>query len=191
VEFTAVLPVILMLLLGMLELGLAFDHLITLNYATREGARTGSALVNGGGALGCSSGQSPSAGTVDPLIIAAVERILTSPGAQVDPARVSDIRIYLSTSTGAETSGRVNRWIWDPGAGPVVDGTALDFSPAGGQGFPACMRSYAFPAQSIGVSMRYRYQLQTPLGALFGFFGGAGGGLDITDSTVMAMNPAK
>lgn len=191
VEFSMVLPVILMLLLGMLELGLAFDHVITLSYATREGARTGAALVNGGGTLGCGTGQSPDAAVVDPLIIAAAERVLTSPGAQVDASRISEIRIYLANAAGEETPGRVNVWTWAPGAGPIVDGEPLDFAPSGTPGYLACSRSYSHPAQSIGVAVRYRYALQTPIGAVFGLFGGDGGGIAIADRTVMAMNPAK
>ncbi|MEI7745746.1 MAG: TadE family protein, partial [Chloroflexota bacterium] len=95
VEFALILPAFLIILLGLLEFGLAFDHLISISYATREGARVGAALVNGGGTAGCGSGQSPSASTVDPLIIAAVERVLTSSGSQVNIADVSQIRIYL------------------------------------------------------------------------------------------------
>ncbi len=192
VEFSLVVPVIMMFLLGMLEFGLAFDHLITLSYSTREGARTGAALVNGGGPLGCATGQSPAASTVDANVIAAVERVLVSPGSQVDPAMVSEIRIYRATATGTETPGAVNRWVWDPGNGPLVDGERLDFSLAGTPGYPACTRTYVVPAQSIGVSVRYRYRFTTPLGALFDLFGGGSvAGLDIADRTVMAMNPMK
>jgi Flp pilus assembly protein TadG len=47
VEFTLLLPVFLLMLLGMLEFGLAFNHVMAVEYGTREGARTGSALGNG------------------------------------------------------------------------------------------------------------------------------------------------
>ena len=52
---------------------------MSLVLATREGARVGASLVNGGGALGCGAG-SPREPLVDPQIIASVERGLTSPG---------------------------------------------------------------------------------------------------------------
>ncbi len=48
-EMTMILPVFLLLVLGTLEFGMAFDHNLTLEYASREGVRTGSALANGGG----------------------------------------------------------------------------------------------------------------------------------------------
>jgi hypothetical protein len=191
VEFTMIVPGILMFLMGMLEFGLAFDQVISLSYATREGARTGSALVNGGGSLGCGTGQSPQAATVDPQVIAAVERVVTSPGSQVDPDGISEIRIYLATSTGAETTGSVNVWQRDPGHGPTVAGVPLDFSPVS-EPWAACSRSYAHPAQSIGVAIRYRYAFGTPLGSLFNLFTSGGpAGLDVSDRTVMAMNPAR
>ncbi len=65
VEFAMLVPIFMLLLLGMLEFGFAFDQNLTLEYATREGARVGSALANGGGTLGCGAGQSPNAATVD------------------------------------------------------------------------------------------------------------------------------
>ena len=61
VEFAVLVPMFMLLLMGMLEFGLAFSHHQTLQYATREGARAGAALSNGGGKLGCAFGQSPNA----------------------------------------------------------------------------------------------------------------------------------
>jgi Flp pilus assembly protein TadG len=190
VEFALILPVFLLLLLGILEFGMAFDHLISISYASREGARTGAALVNGGGTLGCSAGQSPNAATVDPQIVAAVERVLASPGSQVALNRVSQIRIYRTTTTGAETTN-VNVWTYTPGAGPVVDGDALDFS-VSTTAWTVCSRTNTLPAPSIGIAIRYRYDFATPLGGILGFFGGgAQTGLDVTDRSVMAMNPTQ
>ena len=44
VEFAMAVPVFLVILLGMVEMGFAFDHALTINYASREGARMGSAI---------------------------------------------------------------------------------------------------------------------------------------------------
>ena len=41
VEFAMIVTVVMLLLLGMLEFGFVFDHHLTLEYATREGARVG------------------------------------------------------------------------------------------------------------------------------------------------------
>lgn len=190
------LPVFLILLLGMLELGLAFTHNLTLEYATREGARVGSALVNGGGTLGCGSGQSPNKNDVDPLIIAAVERVLTSPGSAITLANVTSIRIYKATSTGDE-AGPVNVWTPSAGTGPVPPGGSqpLNFSQSSAT-WLACSRtnSTASPGpDSIGVSLVYTYNFSTGLKSISGMFGGNGVGpsFAMADKTVMSLNPTN
>jgi hypothetical protein len=187
-----VIPVFLLMLLGMLELGFAFDHALTIQYATREGARVGAALSNGGGSLGCNAGQSPNASTVDPLIIAAVNRVLKSPGSRVHVNDVPTIRIYKATSTGAQSGGFVNVWTYSVGAGPLVDGTRLDYV-LSSTGWSACSRFNGNPPDSIGVSLTYTYRFITPLGNMMAFFGGPGSTatLAISDRTVMALNPTE
>lgn len=196
IEFAFILPVFLLLLLGMLELGLAFTHNLTLEYATREGARVGSALVNGGGTLGCGTGQSPNKNDVDPLIIAAVERVLSSPGSAVKLANIPSIRIYKATATGDE-AGPVNVWTQSLGTGPVPPGGSqpLNFSPTS-TGWQACSRtnSTASPGpDSIGVSLVYTYTLTTGLKSISAMFGGGGVGpsFSMADKTVMSLNPTN
>ncbi len=176
------LPIFLLILFGMLEFGFVFSHHLTLEYATREGARLGAALGNGTDDAPC-NGVSPE--PVDWQIMAAVQRVLTSPGSQVPPANIAHIRIYKSTSTGAETPGMVNVWV--PGAGPTVDGERLQFTPSGPTGWSACIRNSGSNPDSIGVSLVYRYDYVTPLGALMGITGPAS--LTIGDRTIMALNP--
>ena len=51
-EFALLLPpLILLLVFGMVEMGTAFSHNMSIASATREGARMGSNLANGGGTL--------------------------------------------------------------------------------------------------------------------------------------------
>jgi TadE-like protein len=189
VETALILPILLLIVLGTLEFGFAFDHNLTLEYATREGARTGSALANGGGPLGCNSlaGQSPNAASVDPAIVAAVERVLTSHGSPVILDNVGEIHIFRADATGNETSD-VNVWTYTPGTGPIVDGTPLDFTPdPSQQGWPACGRdnSGANP-DFLGVSLSYTYHLQTPLGAFVNILN-----IGMHDRTVMQLNPTN
>ena len=106
VELSIVVPLVLLFLLGMLEFGFMFDHTLTLGYGSREAARLGSALVNGGGTLGCGSGQSPNAATVDGRIIAAAQRILAAPDSPIVLSRVSQIRIYQATAAVPRPPGR-------------------------------------------------------------------------------------
>lgn len=196
VEFSFMVPVILVLLLGMLEFGLAFTHNMTLEYATREGARVGSALVNGGGTLGCGAGQSPNKNDVDPLIIAAVERVLTSPGSAIQIANIPSIRIFKATAAGDE-AGPVNVWTQTLGTGPVPPGGTqnLNFSLTSSS-WLACSRtnSTASPGpDSIGVSLVYTYNFTTGLKAISRFFGGGGVGptISMADKTVMSLNPTN
>ena len=188
VEFTLLLPVFLMLLLAMLEFGFVFDHFLTIQYASREGARAGSALANGGGPLGCPNAQSAA---VDPLVIASVTRVLTSPGSRVDVSQVPTIRIFRADANGNQDGSRVNVWDYTPGAGPTVDGRQLDYSESS-VGWAACSRSNALPSDSIGVSLTYTYHFQTALGAVLRFFGGSGwSSITVSDRTVMSLNPTN
>lgn len=196
VEFSLVVPLFLLILVGMMEFGFIFTHDLTLEYATREGARAGAALANGGGTLGCGSGQSPNWQSVDPLVIAAVERVLQSPGSQVVVARVSRIVIYKANpTTGANDQGRQDVWSYSAGAGPVPQGSSehlnfVDASYPNGDSWPACSRSNAAPSiDSIGVSLTYTYDFVTPLASILGFFGGGTPTLTMTDKTVMDLNP--
>lgn len=185
VELALILPVFLMIIIGTLEFGFAFDHNLTVQYATREGARSGSALVNGGGQLGCGAGQSPNAATVDQTIVSAVERVLGSPGSPVDINQVTEVRIFKANAAGGE-AGPINRWVYSVGGGPIVDGRAMDFVPAGSQTWSACSRVNGSNPDSIGISVSYTYTLRTPIRAFFGWVS-----LPISDQTVMQMNPTN
>jgi Flp pilus assembly protein TadG len=202
VEFSMIITVVLLLLLGMMEFGFVFDHHLTLEYATREGARVGSALGNGGGTVGCSAGQSPNAATVDQQIVAALQRVITSPGSAVVPSRIAEIKIYKSGTNGEVTGTSFNTWVYSAtmvagvpvGNGPSVDGRNLFFVPSGATGWNACLRdNNSAGPDSIGVSLTYNYQLVTPLSAAVGFFGPGNGPttIPIGDRTVMALNPGK
>lgn len=188
VEFALVLPIALFLLLIMLEIGLAFSHKLTVGYASREGARTGAALGHGG-TTECSLP------IVDKQIIAATQRILKSPGSDIIMSKVSQIRIYKSTSTGAQSGGAVNVWTYTPGAGPDIDDGSsvdrLDFSQSS-VGWPACGRVNVSTPDSIGVRVVYTYDLVTPLRAIAQLLGGTqASSYAINDETVMALNPTQ
>ena len=188
VEFAIVLPFLLLLILGAIEFGFVFDSRISLQYASREGARVGSQLVNGGGALGCGVGGSPNANPpngVDEQIVEAVNRVITSSGSPLDVSRVTEIRLFLADAAGNEIPGMVNVWLPTPGTGPFVGTQKLDFSQSS-VGWPACSRDYGPPADSIGVGVRYVYQLQTPFLAFTGVTN-----LPMYDITIMAMNPTS
>jgi hypothetical protein len=184
-----ILPIFMVLLSAMLEFGFAFSDRLTLGNATREGARIGSALVTGQ-STSCSGDPAG----VDKTIVASVQHILKSGGSDVDLAHVTSIKIFKATASGGQTSGKVNTWVYTPGAGPDADpGTAvetLDFSPTT-TGWNACSRvNSAGSPDSIGVSIDYSYQLKTPLQALLNLINGTqSSSIRIVFTTVMAMNP--
>lgn len=183
VEFTMVLPVILLLLMGMLELGFAISNSTTIQTATRQGARVGSELVCGGG-TGC-----PNAAMVDPQIIGAVEGALVSQGSPIDVSQIQSIVIfgYTVDSNGVGTlTGQSNTWV--PGTGPTLPGASgpLHFAYSAGN-WNVATRSGSAPAQSIGVRITYKYKFITPLGALVSMFSSSQ--IIMSDQTVMAMEP--
>ena len=181
-----IVPVFLLILLGLLEFGFVFDQQMTLSYATREGARSGAAF-------GAGNTSTMPCADVDKNIIAAVQRVLKGPGSRVTLAPSTQIKLYKATSSGDAAGGAVNTWTYAAGAGPMVDGNALDFRP-GTTNWDACGRrvdgSFANPPNSIGVSIEHTYEMVTPVGTIMGFFGPRGAAtLQISDRTVMALNP--
>lgn len=174
------------LVFGMIEMGYVLSSHMVVTAASREGARMGSNLANGGGDLGCGAGQSPNWTAVDPQIIASVERSLTGSGSLIALADVTQIRIYLADADGNETPGEVNVWTYSAGGGPVVDGDALDFAEASA-GWTACERDNVIPADHLGVSVRYLHRAKGPIGS---FLPGLAT-FTLTDRTVMALNATK
>ncbi len=191
VEFSLVLPVCLLLLMIMLEMGQAFNHKLTVGYASREGARIGAALANGG-ATSCAVADPAG---VDQQIIAAAQRILKSPGSNVVMSDVSQIRIYKATSTGDQSGSLVNVWTYTPGAGPDMDPgpgvDRLDFSQSS-VAWPACGRNNGVNPDSLGVRVNYTYRLTTPLQSVVSMIGGnQSATFAMDDQTIMALNPTN
>lgn len=192
VEFSLILPVFLLLLLIMFEFGLAFSHRLTLGYASREAARTGSALATGG-TTGCAGGADPAG--VDQQLMAALQRVVKSPGSDVRMNDIQQVRIFKANANGGQMGGLVNVWSYAPGSGPDVDPgpgvDRLDFVQSSAA-WPACSRVNNINPDSIGVRIVYRYQLTTPLAGLVGLMGGSQRAeFQLDDQTVMALNPTS
>ena len=199
VEFAIVVPVFLLILVGILEFGFLMNHDLTIQYATREGARAGAALDSGNGTnsacVDASGNPTPlTASDVDPLIIAAVQRVLKSPGSLVNMSNITQVVIYKADASGKDT-GTHNIWSYTPGTGPAVPCQAsppkLDFSQTS-VGWTASGRNNVTP-DHLGISITYNYQFSTPLGAIMNLAahstGPAASGFTITDSTIMALEP--
>ncbi len=193
VEFSLIVPIIILIVISVAELGLAFGNKHTIGYGSREGARVGSALATGK-VPDCLGGLDPA--LVDATLVSAVQRILKSPGSGIDIGNVEEIRIFKADSNGDETAGLVNVWEYTgPGSGPDVDpaegyGT-IDFNLIGSNAWPACARdnTTATP-DSIGVTVVYTYDFVTPLPSVVNSIAGGALSLELTETTVMSLNPS-
>lgn len=166
VEFTLILPAFLMILMGMLEFGSAYDHRTAMAYAVREGARVGATLGKGG--------SSPDA--VDPTILAAVQRGLTDP---ILIENISSIEIFKAGSDGKPMGSAIDKY---DRFGNLI-GTA---------GWPATSRVPGLTGDSIGVRVRYDFHPTTPLGNMLGLFFGSAPPyttIPMVDTTVMHLEP--
>ena len=191
VEFAIILPILMVLLLGLVEFGFIFQNHQGLEYATREGARTASALANGQNGQ---NGQpfATTCSTIDNQVIAAVQRVVTSKGSPVTVANITRIRIYkYDDATQAPDPSFIN--VWTPGVGPTADGgavtasnPALKFKQTGGSWNP-CLRLNGSTPDVVGVDLTYSYQMTTALGALLKWTGA--NVLAMNDATVMVLNP--
>jgi hypothetical protein len=183
VEFTLILPIIMTMTLSIAEFGMAFGTNMSMIEATREGARVGAVLgngVNSYGLTGCSG-----AANVDPQIMLAVQRVVESPGSGITLASIDWVKIYLSDGTGGPSGSNVN--VWNVGSSTACGGTLhLDFA-QGSHPWDPSTRSNVLPAQSIGVSIQYKYKLFTPLSAITGLVGL--NTITMVDSTVMDLEP--
>jgi hypothetical protein len=165
-EFVLILPVFILILMGMLEFGSAFDHKTAMAYAVREGARVGASLGNGGS----------NPGVVDATILAAVQRGLTDP---IRIENISSIEIFKSDAAGQPV-------------GTAIDKYDRNGNPIGAAGWPATARVVGINGDSIGVRVRYDFHPTTPLGSLFGFLFGGNPPyttLLMVDTTVMHLEP--
>jgi hypothetical protein len=166
VEFTLILPVFLIILMGMLEYGSAYDHRNAMAYAVREGARVGASLGKGG--------TDPSA--VDPAIVAAVRRGLTNP---ILIENIVSIEIYKADANGKPTVGKINKFDHDG----VLIGTA---------GWPASTRVTGLSGDTLGIRVVYNFRPTTPLGTLLGLLINGNPPyttIPMTDALVMKLEP--
>ena len=197
VEFALFVPLFLVLLLAMLDFGFALYTNLTLEYASREGARVGAALAAGNSTtLPCAN--------VDDHVIAAVQRVLQSAGLTVpltnngdaSKSTVNWIRIYKATNytdgSGYNVANNYNEWDYSAtGPWDTVDGTALKFV-VGTHNWDACSRTNGTTPDKIGVAISYTYAWQTPIASAFRLISHGASfftNLTILDKTVMDLNP--
>jgi len=110
VEASLVFPILILLVMGTLEIGLAFKDYLTVSYISREGAR-----------LGALAGDDPEA---DCAILEGIGNLATSK----DLDRIAEIQIFKADE-GSGAQGLTNVATYNPGKDPTicnVPSTVLD-----------------------------------------------------------------
>jgi Flp pilus assembly protein TadG len=172
VEFALVLPILATILCAILEFGLAFDADMTLESASREGARVAASLGNDGTQGVCPNATAEAA--VDPAIVRAVQASLQ--GAAVDMTSVQVWIFGSDAAGGANTS--INKYSWVVASSSFVKQSGT---------YTACGRhDGTFGGgiyDSVAVKVLYTYTSRTGLLAIFS------GGLPMSAQAVMPIGP--
>lgn len=177
VEFSLALPVFLMIMLGIIEFGFAFNAVLAINYASRNAALI---AAEGGDAEG-----------TDCLVLRAVESDVASPA---DREQIGRVEVYLSDRNGDRIGSAT---IYERGGS-----TTCEF--AGGttvtvpyqliqDGYPVTDRCNSLAGCAngrtldlVGVRITYTHAWLTPLRE---FVGGHPGGFSFDRSNATRMEP--
>jgi hypothetical protein len=178
VEFSLALPVFMMILLGIVEFGFAFNAVLSVNYASRNAALT---AAEGGDGEG-----------TDCLILRTIERDVTAPA---DPEWISRVDIYLSDKNG-DVIGSPTVYMRGTGS------TTCTYAGGTSVTVPYVLTSDGYPVNDlcntlsgcangrtldvVGVKIAYRHLWLTPLRL---FVGGNPGGFSFDRSNATRMEP--
>jgi Flp pilus assembly protein TadG len=188
VEFALVVPLVMLLLMGILELALAFNAFVGLNRASQLGAHLASTLGNQAGA--------------DCDVLSAIESNVLVPN---DRSRIIEVVIERMPLAGNEAyPGQKQRYTRSTSLSTnctLTNGTttSVPYSLTSA-GYPEAQRCPVLagcpsltPARStvdnIGVSIRYRHLWATPLNSLFGFFAGGDTGWTFVQRNIFRLEP--
>jgi len=178
IEAAVVLPVLLLLVIGIMEFGLAFKDFLTVSYISREGAR-----------LAALSGDDPGA---DCSIVTGLGDLI-APG---DLDRIQEIQIYIADPNTGDQGANFNRAVYNDGEDPTLctpptGGQPLDgwTITSAGAGYPPTSRGVAVSATSGGAALDIigvRVILTREWVTGFGPFGGS---MAVDESTITRMEP--
>lgn len=177
VEFALVFPIFFVLLMSLIEFGLVFNALLSINFATRDASLIAAEAGNAVGA--------------DCIILKKVENSI---GAPANKAQIQTVEIYKADKLGNPQGGRINTYTRS-GSTPCVGlGGPLPYSPVGAAGYLDSERCNVvngcptFPGNppgvdTIGVRITYHYTWVTPMGSFIG--------LGIADYTMVESNAMR
>lgn len=181
VEFALVFPIFFVLLMGMIEFGLVFNALLSINFASRDASLVAAEAGNATGA--------------DCVILAKVE---SSVGAPSSTSRITQVRIYKADKNGNQFgSGTVDVYnrtgtttCPQPGGAPNI---TVPYTLTGSAGYADTTRcnvqggcSGSGGVDTIGVKITYAYTPFTPLGS---FIGLGSTTYTLVESNAMRMEP--
>jgi len=164
-ELALVLPVIIAILIGIVELGSAFSAKIEVQQAVAQAVRI-AALEGNGGFVCPPTGPISPTNTVD---LDAINAITTSKG--IDPSGIAQIEIYKADVNGKVYRNKANIYNTAPFSNPVQ------------WNWPQCTRNASPVSDSVGVHLTYHYH---PILSLPGF-----SSVTIDDQSVQRINPVK
>ena len=178
VEFSLVLPIFLVLVIGLIEFAVGFNAMLGVNFASREAAL-----------IAAESGHDLIA---DCRVLQTIENSITSPA---DANRITEVRIYKAGVNGNELAANVYRRggsitceFWD---GVDTQEITVQYTLLTG-GYPVASRCNSLegcsgqPLDTIGVSISYQHSWVTPLAGMLTF---TGTGIDVTRANAMRMEP--
>ena len=164
VEFALVFPIFFVLLMGMIEFGLVFNALLSINFASRDGSLI---AAEAGNAVGS-----------DCVIL---ERIEASIGAPASKAQITNVQIYKANKNGVQIGGFVNTYnrtgstTCTLSAGPPAVTITVPYTISGGYGYADTTRCNvqggcggSGGVDTIGVKITYAYNFITPMGSFIG-----------------------
>jgi Flp pilus assembly protein TadG len=180
VEFALVFPIFFILLMSLIEFGLVFNALLSVNFATRDASLIAAEAGNGSGA--------------DCVILQRVEDSIDAPSSK---SKITQVEIYKANKAGNPQAGRINVYS-RTGSTPCTlpDGTTMSvpYSLVGGPGYldsQRCNTVNGCPTlpgspngvDTIGVKITYHYDWFTPMGSFIG--------LGIADYTMVESNAMR
>lgn len=181
VEFALVFPIFILLIVGLIEFSLAFNALLSVNFASRDAAL-----------LAAEAGEDSGA---DCVVLASIDEDVQPPASRV---RIAEVRIYWADSQGAELDAQVYRRNSGAPLNCNVPGlpATLPYTLQGGSSYPENERCSVLAGcpedpghtelDNIGVSITYSYSWVTPMAKIISL---GGTGFTLTHANVMRMEP--
>ena len=184
VEFALIFPIFILLVVGLMEFSIAFNALLSINFASRDAALLASEAASDAGA--------------DCIVLNSIESDVNAPARG---SLINQVRIYWSDQNGVERANAANvygRTGSTTCTYPNGSQITVPYSLVGGAQYPESDRCDVLagcpgtPAHAgldtIGVSITYTHSWITPLANLVTM---GGTGFQFTHSTAMRMEPAR